>query len=111
MKELIDGRYTGDTGRSNYNGLTDQSESQASACPVQSLVISEKYKLMRNFEWFCFYGLIMPRSGVVWVRLKWLKYGLEIKKTPLLFSERHGYTNYVNLFFGWRLVFLKERGA
>lgn len=34
-------------------------------------------------------------------------YGLSLKRTQLLFSERYGYKKYFKLPFGWRLMVLK----
>jgi hypothetical protein len=60
---------------------------------------------MRNFDWWIVYGL--KTRELVWVRFRWGHYGISIKKTPKLFSERYGYVKYLPLPFGWRLQVLK----
>jgi len=60
---------------------------------------------MRNFDYWIVYGLIS--SNLVWIRVAGLGYGLAIKKTPMLFSERNGLVKHLPLPFGWRAVFLK----
>ena len=46
-------------------------------------------------------------SDTIWIRIPAHGYGLTIKKTDLLFSERNGYKKYLKLPFGWRLSLLK----
>jgi len=44
---------------------------------------------------------------LIWFRFGKRERGFSIKRTELMFSERYGYTRFVSLPFGWRLVFLK----
>ena len=60
-----------------------------------------------EFRLWPFYGFICKE--LIWVRVGGRGYGLAIKKTPILFSERYGYVKYWRLPFGWRLVILKPR--
>ena len=60
---------------------------------------------MRDFDYKIVYGLML--KDTIWVRLFFGGYGLCIKKTPKLFSERYGYTKSIPLLFGWRVGFLK----
>jgi len=41
-----------------------------------------------------------------WFRFRCI--GFSIKRTPLVFSERNGYTKYWRLPFGWRLSKLRR---
>jgi hypothetical protein len=63
--------------------------------------------ITKNFEIGPFYGFI--GSKCIWIRVKYLNYGLEIKSTKPLFSERNGYVKSIKLIFGWRLAFLKAK--
>jgi hypothetical protein len=45
-------------------------------------------------------------SDVVWLRLWEHGYGICLKRTPLLFSERYGYRKTYKIGFGWRVSFL-----
>lgn len=63
---------------------------------------------MRNFDWWIVYGLIS--SNLVWIRVAGLNYGLAIKKTEMIFSERIGHAKYLSLPFGWRITALKAKG-
>jgi hypothetical protein len=51
------------------------------------------------------YGYIS--RNLVWCRLWSNGYGLCVKRTPPLFSERNGYRRTYRLGFGWRLEWLK----
>lgn len=53
---------------------------------------------------FCGY----KSKDVIWFRV--LGYGLSIKRTPMLFSERNKYKRTIRLGFGWRLSVLKKKG-
>ena len=44
---------------------------------------------------------------LLWCRLWDNGYGLCVKRTPPLFSERYGYSKTYRIGFGWRLVFLR----
>lgn len=46
-------------------------------------------------------------SDVRWFRFGRNGYGLSLKRTSMLFSERNGYDKYLKLPFGWRLKLLK----
>jgi hypothetical protein len=43
----------------------------------------------------------------VWFRLWMNGYGVNIHRTPMLFSEPYGYRKSYAVGFGWRLIFLK----
>ena len=60
-----------------------------------------------NFDYYFIYGYLS--NDLKWIRIRWLNYGIAIKKTPLLFSERNLYTWYLPLPFGWRLTILKAK--
>lgn len=60
---------------------------------------------MRNFNVWPFYGWIHRSS--MWVRVVSFHYGLHIKNSPPLFSERYGYEKWYPLFGKWRFRFLK----
>lgn len=63
---------------------------------------------MKNFDIGIFYGVLA--RDFVWIRIAWLKYGIAIKKTPKLYSEREGYKKSVPLPGGWRIMILKAKG-
>lgn len=46
----------------------------------------------------------------IWFRLGRNGYGLSIKRTEMLFSERYGNRKYLKLPFGWRLALVKPFG-
>jgi hypothetical protein len=58
-----------------------------------------------SFDWKIIYG--WNSKDVHWFRLSRLNYGLCLKRTKKLFSERYGYTKYMSLPFGWRITILK----
>jgi len=62
---------------------------------------------MRNFDYKIIYGF--TSKNLIWIRVGYLKYGIAIKRTPLLFSERYGYTKYFGLPFGWRIEILRAK--
>lgn len=53
---------------------------------------------------FCF------TRDVVWFRLGRQGPGIAFKRTPLLFSERHGHRKFIRVGFGWRLVLWGPNG-
>ena len=61
--------------------------------------------MSRNFEWYFINGYIS--NTLIWIRVGYFKHGIAIKKTPMLFSERNGYTKFIPLWFGWRVSILK----
>ena len=64
--------------------------------------------MMKNFDYKLIYGF--TSKNFKWIRIGWIKYGIVLKKTPLLFSERYGYTKYLKLPFCWRIEILKANG-
>jgi hypothetical protein len=45
---------------------------------------------------------------LLWFRLWATRYGVCVKRTPMLFSERSGLRKTYRLGFGWRLILLKR---
>jgi len=62
---------------------------------------------MRNFDYWIVYGLVS--NNLIWIRLRWAGWGIAIKRTPKLFSERYGYVKSIPLFCGWRIGILKAK--
>jgi len=60
---------------------------------------------MRNFDYKIVYGLVA--KNLIWIRFFLGHWGICIKRTPLVFSERYGYKKYIPLPGGWRIGFLK----
>ena len=60
---------------------------------------------MRNFDYKIVYGLIA--KDLIWIRFCFGHWGIAVKRTPKLFSERYGYTKTIPLPRGWRIGFLK----
>lgn len=46
-------------------------------------------------------------SKVCWIRISSDGYGLSLKNTRLLFSEKYGYRKSLKLPFGWRLMIIR----
>lgn len=62
-------------------------------------------KLIRNFKKGPFYGLV--GKDLIWIRMQKVGWGISIKKTEKLFSERNGYVKSLPIGFGWRITILK----
>lgn len=67
----------------------------------------KKYQYLRNFDWWPVYGTIS--RDLYWIRFRWGRWGIAIKKTPKLFSERNGCMRSLPLPFGWWLTVLKAK--
>lgn len=70
-------------------------------------MLVEKEDFMRDFYFWPFYGFLS--KDLYWVRVRGIGYGLSLKRTPPLFSERNGYVKTLPLPFGWRVAILKAR--
>lgn len=56
--------------------------------------IGRKNKL-RNFDWWIIYGLL--GKDFMWIRLRWITWGLSITSHPPRFSERMGITKVLHV--------------
>jgi len=59
---------------------------------------------MLKFNLYFIYGVVSLNA--MWIRIKYKKYGIHIKRSPPLFSERYGLVKYHKLLFGWRFRLL-----
>ena len=64
-----------------------------------------------NWGWLCGSyskgsGAPMCKGRSMWLRFGRSGKGVSFSNTPMLFSERYGYTKYFLLGFGWRFQFL-----
>ena len=70
--------------------------------------MSEQIKTKANFDWWIVYGF--RGHSIIWIRLRWLNYGLSISTTHPRFSIRQGIKK--TLMLGkYRFEILKARGV